>query len=180
MALLVSAQSVLACPVLSPEEQLLADQRNKQQEQQAIKTMYHQADEVFVARAVGSQQVDEEARIYVTFSAVTWLKGDSKEQRYHFDKDNARHFQYSTEYLATQPEETVEHGVIRMGCEPRYDLISAFEAGSRYLVYAQAGRIIRTNQFVEQSEDHTGDEELAFLSELGLVNLSGTHADSDQ
>ena len=180
MTLLSAVQPALACPVLSPEEQLLTDQRNKLQEQQAITTMYHQADEVFVAHAVDSQQVDEEARIYVTFSAVTWLKGHSTKQRFHYDKDNAWHFEYTKEYLAKRPEELVEHGVIRLGCVPRYDLISAFAAGSRYLVYIQAGRIIRSHQFNKQSEDHSGDEELDFLSTHGLVNLSGSNVDSDQ
>ena len=178
ITLLVGAQAAQACPVLSSAEQLLADQHHKQQEQKVIKAMYHQADEVIAARVVGSQQVDEEARIYVTFSDVTWLKGHKTEHRYHYDKDNAWHYEYTTEYLANQPDQTVEHGVIRLGCEPRYDLISAFEAGSRYLVYIQTGRIIRSNQFIDQSEDLTGDEELGFLSATGLVNFSGSNADS--
>jgi hypothetical protein len=166
MGMLLFAGAVSACPVLSHDEQLEKGTQEKRAEQQAIHDLFAEADVVFTATVANTRQDDQQARIDVRFSDLAFIKGQNLSDTFYYDKDNAWHFEYSSAYMQSLPDEEIEQGVIRWGCEPRYDLITAFEPGFQYLVYVKAGRIIRNNQIIDWPEAYSGGEEVRFLKEL--------------
>ncbi len=154
------------CPNLTYQQTVEEGIVEKETEKLVIKMIEAESDLIFIAIASETFQVDEEDRIYVSFTNIVEIKGRASENTFYYDKDNAYTFEYSKDYLESKDGELVETGIIRYGCKGRYDLITGFQNGFRHLVYIKSGRILRENLFIDWQAPFEAGQEVEFLDSL--------------